>query len=218
VPLGRPDRLGERIRALGLADPAREQGVAGQDVAGRQLEGDAALGMAGGVQHGDRVAADGQGVAVLQHPVGGDPDLVGDGLGVGPVGAVPDVVGLEDSGQGLDVVGVAVGGDDPGQGHALQQLQQPLGLVGRVDQQGVVGLGVAQQVGVVLVRPDVQLGHLEGAARVAVRWPAPVDVGGVEVRHVRLLWNVGASRDIVVTGVHTMWGPVELPPEPRKGT
>jgi hypothetical protein len=141
----------------------------------------------GGVEHGDGVAADGQGVAVRQHPVGGDADLVGDGVGVGRVGAVPDVVGLEHAGQGLDVVAVAVGGDDPGQVHPLEQLQQPLGLVGRVDQQGVVGLGVAQQVGVVLVRPHVQLGHLQGAAGVAVRRAAPVDVGGVELGH-------GASR------------------------
>ncbi|HEV3398724.1 MAG TPA: MBL fold metallo-hydrolase, partial [Actinomycetes bacterium] len=45
--------------------------------------------------------------------------------------------------------------------------------------QGVVGLGVAQQVGVVLIGADVQLGHLEGAVGVPVWRPAPVDVGGV---------------------------------------
>jgi hypothetical protein len=32
----------------------------------------------------------------------------------------------------------------------------------------------------------VQLGHLEGTAAVAVGRAAPLDVGGVEVRHVRL--------------------------------
>jgi hypothetical protein len=64
--------------------------------------------------------------------------------------------------EGLPVIPVAVGGDDRSQIGAVrpvaQQVHQPLRVVGRVDQQCLAGAPADEQVGVVVHRPDGDLG------------------------------------------------------------
>ncbi len=99
---------------------------------------------------------------------------------------VRDLAGLEharDGAEGLPVVLVPVGGDQvPELGPAVARADQvgdPLRLVGRVDQQRLVGGRADQQVGVVVHRPDRHLAHREGPDRTADRRPARIGVPAV---------------------------------------
>ena len=75
---------------------------------------------------------------------------MGDPLGAG---------GPADRFQRLHVIPVPVAGHDGRQAFRPDQLEQPVGLVGRVDQQLVAGDEAAQQVDVVVEVADGHLGH-----------------------------------------------------------
>src|SRR5438270_632910 len=70
------------------------------------------------------------------------------------------VARVADRGDGLDVVPVAVGLEHLADVEPLAQLEQPLVLVGRVEQHRVTRLLAAQDVDVVVHRTDADLGDL----------------------------------------------------------
>lgn len=141
-----------------VAHPAGEEAVARENVrvAVRVVvdQGD----RAGGVPHemtgGQFDAAHPDRVPVLDGHVRRD----GDALGVVPAGVGAGTGRADDVVQRLPVIAVAVGGDDGRDGVVADQPQQRLGLIGRVDQQLLVGGPTAQQIGVVVHRADRDLG------------------------------------------------------------
>ncbi len=91
---------------------------------------------------------------VLEHEVVG-----GEHGGVG--GSDADLVaGVAHGRDRLDVVPVAVGLEHLADPEGLAQLEQALVLVGGVEQHGVAGLAAADDVDVVVHRPDRDLGDL----------------------------------------------------------
>ena len=82
-------------------------------------------------------------------------------------------------GQRLPVVPVPVGGHDRAHRGVADEFQQPVRLVGRVDQHQRPGLGAAQQVGVVVHRPDRHLGHGQAGKLTGVGRAADGHVPGV---------------------------------------
>ena len=106
-------------------------------------QGDRARGVADEMAGGQLDPADPDRVPVLDRHIGRD----GDALRVVPSGIGAGAGRLDDLGQRLPVVAVAVGGDDGRDGVVADQMEQGLGLVGRVDQQLLAGGPAAQQIG-----------------------------------------------------------------------
>ena len=78
--------------------------------------------------------------------------------------------------QRLPVVAVLVGRDDRADRLVGDEREQPVGLRGGVDQHSVAGLGAAQQVGVVVERPDCQLSDRQLRQLAYVGGTADLDV------------------------------------------
>ena len=150
---------GEALRVLlRVADAAGEQAVAGEQVRLRRpgvAQRDAARRVADQVDHRQRRVAERDRVSLVDQFVRCHRDArrvrrVRHGHGAGRRAHLFER---------LPVVGMLVRGHDPLDRHVADHLEQPLGLGGRVDEQPLASAGAAQQIGVVLVRPDGDLGH-----------------------------------------------------------
>jgi DNA-binding transcriptional ArsR family regulator/uncharacterized protein YndB with AHSA1/START domain len=176
------DHVGEqRGEVLGggrLAHAAREQRVPGEHVrpvARVVADRYAARRVPAQVDEGHRRVAERELLAVL-HPAGdGHGQLVrvgrvGDHLGAG----VPLYLG-----QRLPVIEVLVRGHDRADVDVADQLDQPVRLVGRVDQDRLTGGRAAQQVGVVVHGAHRYLGHGQAVDLPRVGRAADTYVSGV---------------------------------------
>src|SRR5690606_24400471 len=178
------DQAGERLRILvGVADTAREQAVAGEDVRMPVRvvvdEGDGARRVPDQVPCGEFDLPDPEGVAVVDQHVG----RYGDALGVVTAGVGAGAGGGHHLGERLPVVPVPVGGDDGGDAVVADRAEQRAGVVGRVDQQLLVGGPATQQIGVVVHGADRDLGDHQVLEFVHVGWAA--DRHPTAVRHGR---------------------------------
>jgi len=180
---------GEALRVLlGVADPAGEQAVPGEQVRLRPVrliaQGNAARRVTDQVNHRQDRVPEPDRVAVLDELVGGHRDArrvrrVRHG------GRPGRLLHLR---QRLPVVPVLVRGHDPLDGCVPDHREQPVRLGRRVDQQSLPG-AVAEQVGVVLVGSYGDLGHRHAVDLPRVRRPADTHVSGV--RHEKNLSPAG---------------------------
>jgi MFS transporter, DHA2 family, methylenomycin A resistance protein len=162
-PLGHVgEQRGEVLWCGCLAHAAGEQRVSGEHVrlAGKLAVGivqdrDAAGSVPAQVDDGHRAVAEPQRLAVLHPAADGQRQLV-------RVGRVRDDLCagmLLHLGQRLPMVPVPVGRHDRPDRHLADHLDQPIRLVGRVDQQALAAARAAQQVGVVVHGAHGYLGH-----------------------------------------------------------
>jgi hypothetical protein len=105
-----------------------------------------------------------------------------DPLGVVPAGDRRRAGPGHHLGERLPVVLVPVGGDDPLEPAVTDQPQQRGRVVRRVDQHLLVGLAAAEQVGVVVHRPDGDLRDHQLGQLVGLHGTADLDVS-VVLRH-----------------------------------
>src|SRR3954452_654179 len=89
----------------------------------------------------------------------------------------------EHLGEPLPVVEVLVGGDDPAEPVVAQLTQQPVRLVGGVDQKHGAGCRAAQEVGVVVHWPDRDLRDHQRTGVTTVARPAYLDVAAIGLGH-----------------------------------
>jgi hypothetical protein len=167
---GGDELAGVAAGEVGAADGAGEKGVSGEKegLVG-QVEADAALGVARGVEDGAAETGDGDELAVVEGVVGGGGDLGGGdaeptGLDVHHFYQGKIVLVVEDGGSGEalealgsgDVVDVGVGDDDllDGEVVLIEDGDDAGDLVAGVDDDGFEGDLVAQDGAVALQRAD----------------------------------------------------------------
>jgi hypothetical protein len=170
---------GEALRVLlGVADPAGEQAVPGEQVRLRPVrliaQRDAARRVPDQVNHRQDRVPEPDRAAVGDELVGGHRDARRV-RGVRHGGRPGRLLHLR---QRLPVVPVLVRGHDPLDGRVPDHREQPVRLGRRVDQHPLPG-AVAEQVGVVLVGSHGDLGHRHAVDLPRVRRPADTHVSGV---------------------------------------